>query len=255
MTYTDHPEYLAQLAGIIAMPEDDLPRLVLADWLEERGESQRAEFIRVQCELAKTETAHPMCATSPRDGCERCRQIVDLRRRERELWARGEEWFGQHATITPPEVSRPDIELHVVRRGFVAAVRCSLQDWCGQSLPFPHLYTPGVGPEIVAAHPVERAELSGVVRAYGIHNASAHREDLGPLWPLAFPGVAGDVVEALQRGPLLHRVSAAAIAWAKDQPRTFAEVTSRMMERMERETLDRLVRGLMSPPRLVTGTT
>ncbi|HET6574610.1 MAG TPA: TIGR02996 domain-containing protein, partial [Fimbriiglobus sp.] len=38
----------ALLAAIIARPEDDLPRLVFADWLEEHGESARATFIRAQ---------------------------------------------------------------------------------------------------------------------------------------------------------------------------------------------------------------
>ncbi|MCA9069608.1 MAG: TIGR02996 domain-containing protein, partial [Planctomycetaceae bacterium] len=32
-------------------PYDDVPRLVFADWLEEQGETERAELIRVQCEL------------------------------------------------------------------------------------------------------------------------------------------------------------------------------------------------------------
>ncbi len=39
------------LAAIIESPEDDLPRLVFADWLEERGDTRRAEFIRLQCAL------------------------------------------------------------------------------------------------------------------------------------------------------------------------------------------------------------
>jgi uncharacterized protein (TIGR02996 family) len=34
-------------------PEEDGPRLVYADWLEEQGEADRAEFIRVQCALDK----------------------------------------------------------------------------------------------------------------------------------------------------------------------------------------------------------
>jgi uncharacterized protein (TIGR02996 family) len=42
----------AFLAAIRARPNDDLPRLVFADWLNEHGENARAEFIRLQCELA-----------------------------------------------------------------------------------------------------------------------------------------------------------------------------------------------------------
>jgi uncharacterized protein (TIGR02996 family) len=42
----------AFLEDIIAHPEDDAPRLIYADWLEEHGQQERAEFIRVQVALA-----------------------------------------------------------------------------------------------------------------------------------------------------------------------------------------------------------
>jgi uncharacterized protein (TIGR02996 family) len=42
----------ALLQAIIESPADDLPRLVYADWLEEHGEADRAELIRVQIKLA-----------------------------------------------------------------------------------------------------------------------------------------------------------------------------------------------------------
>src|SRR5436190_7936139 len=48
--------------SILADPESDTPRLVYADWLEEQGESERAEFIRVQVELAKLAEDDPRCA-------------------------------------------------------------------------------------------------------------------------------------------------------------------------------------------------
>jgi uncharacterized protein (TIGR02996 family) len=35
---------------ILENPADDMPRLVYADWLQENGNPQRAEFIRLQCE-------------------------------------------------------------------------------------------------------------------------------------------------------------------------------------------------------------
>lgn len=40
------------LRAIAADPDDDVPRLIYADWLEERGDP-RSEFIRLQCELAQ----------------------------------------------------------------------------------------------------------------------------------------------------------------------------------------------------------
>ena len=42
----------AFLAEILAAPDDDTPRLIWADWLEEQGDP-RAEFIRVQCAAAR----------------------------------------------------------------------------------------------------------------------------------------------------------------------------------------------------------
>jgi uncharacterized protein (TIGR02996 family) len=43
----------AFLKAILADPEDDTVRLIYADWLEEYGELDRAEFIRLQCEAAR----------------------------------------------------------------------------------------------------------------------------------------------------------------------------------------------------------
>jgi uncharacterized protein (TIGR02996 family) len=40
----------ALLRAVCAAPREDLPRLVYADWLEENGQGERAEFIRIQCE-------------------------------------------------------------------------------------------------------------------------------------------------------------------------------------------------------------
>src|SRR5688572_9572629 len=44
------------MAAIIADPDEDTPRLALADWLEEHGDKHdraRAEFIRLQVEAAR----------------------------------------------------------------------------------------------------------------------------------------------------------------------------------------------------------
>jgi uncharacterized protein (TIGR02996 family) len=47
--------HMAFLEDIIASPEDDAPRLIYADWLEENGDEARAEFIRLQVARAKAE--------------------------------------------------------------------------------------------------------------------------------------------------------------------------------------------------------
>lgn len=41
----------ALIAGICSHPDDDTPRLVYADWLDENGRAEVAELIRVQCRL------------------------------------------------------------------------------------------------------------------------------------------------------------------------------------------------------------
>jgi uncharacterized protein (TIGR02996 family) len=43
----------ALFQAVLHAPDDDAPRLVFADWLDENGEADRAEFIRVQCRLAR----------------------------------------------------------------------------------------------------------------------------------------------------------------------------------------------------------
>src|SRR3954451_4131373 len=45
----------AFLAAIAAAPDDDLPRLVFADWLDEHGDPHRAEVIRPPCSAARGE--------------------------------------------------------------------------------------------------------------------------------------------------------------------------------------------------------
>lgn len=69
----------AFLATIVEQPDDDAPRLIFADWLDDHGDADRAEFIRVQVESAR------LSSGSARG--------VALARREAELRGRGEhEW-------------------------------------------------------------------------------------------------------------------------------------------------------------------
>jgi uncharacterized protein (TIGR02996 family) len=49
----------ALLAAIWEHPHEDTPRLMYADWLQENGQPERAEFIRLQCELARLDEDDP----------------------------------------------------------------------------------------------------------------------------------------------------------------------------------------------------
>ena len=94
MTYDD-----AFLQAILENPDDDTPRLIYADWLEERGDP-RGEFIRVQCHLAA------MSADDER----RAR----LEQYERELLARHQDrWLGE---------LQPFLRGWTFRRGFLDSI-------------------------------------------------------------------------------------------------------------------------------------
>ncbi len=108
-------ENLGLLTAIIEEPDSDDLRLIYADWIDEHGEPERAEFIRVQCELAD------------HGGCWEPEHRDALRRREREVY---------NNPFTSEEAVFGDCNVFaqrawVFRRGFVAAVTCTLADWCG----------------------------------------------------------------------------------------------------------------------------
>jgi uncharacterized protein (TIGR02996 family) len=90
----------AFLQAIIEAPNDDGPRLVYADWLDDHAQPERAEFIRVQCELAR------MPADDPRR--------VELEAVERRLLTEYDrEWAGPWVNLA---------EKWEFRRGFVEVV-------------------------------------------------------------------------------------------------------------------------------------
>lgn len=71
----------AFVRAIVERPDDDLPRLVYADWLEDQGEPERAEFIRVQCEIAELE----IVSSSTDGACPENERIYQFRKREKKL--------------------------------------------------------------------------------------------------------------------------------------------------------------------------
>lgn len=133
------------MTAILAAPADAALRLIFADWLEQQGDDARSEFIRVQCELATLGggqiMGHGGCG-NPR--CKECNRR-SLRRRERESCMSIRKWTDDlpgswHSWEWVPEVSvrkwdqlNPPTWRYTFRRGFVAAVSCRLEDWCGRT--------------------------------------------------------------------------------------------------------------------------
>lgn len=141
----------ALLAAIRANPEEDTPRLVYADFLQERarpGDAERAEFIRVQIELARME-ADTVENCVPRWG--------ELSARERDLFQTDEsytlEWFGlpqpwvRIARLQLFSTEPSDYSYAVARRGFIESVTTPAADWLTH------------GDAIRARHPVMRVRL------------------------------------------------------------------------------------------------
>jgi uncharacterized protein (TIGR02996 family) len=97
----------AFLADIIAHPDDDTPRLIYADWLDEHGQPERAEFIRTQIESAGLP--------------EKSRRRTTLLRREADLLAEHqEEWTRLLREGVDDEAEdEMDNDDFVWRRGFV----------------------------------------------------------------------------------------------------------------------------------------
>ncbi|MBY0455899.1 MAG: TIGR02996 domain-containing protein [Gemmataceae bacterium] len=87
----------ALLAAIRAHPDEDTPRLIYADWLDEHGDSARAEFIRLQC--APELGADGRARVFELEHWHRSRWLARLPRPERVEWAfrRG---FPEGVTLT-----------------------------------------------------------------------------------------------------------------------------------------------------------
>jgi uncharacterized protein (TIGR02996 family) len=127
----------AFLDAVLANPDDDTPRLVYADWLEENGDGPRAEFIRLQCQAAKRSGWGPSRRQSAATDREAIIEVVH-----------GDQW--------QPEVPASVRRRHgTFRRGFAALLRRDAEDW----LTAPALYDP--------VTPVEGVDLWDARREVG----------------------------------------------------------------------------------------
>lgn len=183
---------LAFLAAICADSTDDTVRLAYADWLDEQDQPDRAEFIRVQCELARPKWTCPGCC--PRDpkyntggslypycheGCEQCDEHSALRRRERELWESGLGVCLQN-DVDFLSLNKP---LLIDRsgqwaRGFLSAITCTAEDW------------ERYGSEITKTQPIEHVALTTrpqnvILEGVPPHNVvmEIYRDWFAKRWP------------------------------------------------------------------------
>lgn len=128
-------DYQQFLARIREQPADDVVRLVFADWLEERGHGERAEFVRVSIAA----TRHPGERLNP-DAT--YGEYWTLKNRAAVLLADyGEKWFTAGTDFYPSlrAIVKPNDPHVVVSRGFVSSVSGPLASLhggeCGAACP------------------------------------------------------------------------------------------------------------------------
>jgi uncharacterized protein (TIGR02996 family) len=99
------------IRAILDQPDDDAPRLILADYLEERGSAQ-GEFIRIQCQRARLEHRDPQYGEA-------------LRREEEMLRVHRREWLRSWHAMLEPARKFPGFPLQYAefRRGLVEVIR------------------------------------------------------------------------------------------------------------------------------------
>jgi uncharacterized protein (TIGR02996 family) len=142
------------LRSILENPADDTARLIAADWLEESGETDRAELIRVQAAL-----------------CPQYQTVVCKRLKNELIAHKGLEWvlplarllgvseepgrypgnryryIGTDALVLPP-YGVNSVVRYEWSRGFLDNMNCTLADWLRE------------GVKITAAQPVTRLRLT-----------------------------------------------------------------------------------------------
>jgi uncharacterized protein (TIGR02996 family) len=121
------------MAPILDRPQDDLARLIFADYLDERHEHDRAEFVRVQCELAARATGNRVS----------CSEFDKLRERERTLLSTNcLDWiysFGDGPVVANVLETGPIVQVNhgdawkntiqVFHRGFLTQIYCDRETW------------------------------------------------------------------------------------------------------------------------------
>ena len=159
----------ALLAAIAAHPDEDTPRLAYADWLDEHGRHIRAEFIRVQVDIARKQETLPRALLN---------RHVDLFKRNQELLDdHRDELLGPLADLSDSR----RVEFH---RGFVSHVTLPVREFLTRSAlvaglrPLPRVRVTGVVGRLI---PFLRDPHTGCVTE--LSGYSREPDDVPPRYP------------------------------------------------------------------------
>ncbi len=201
------------LRAIFADPGNGLPRLVYADFLEERGEADWAELIRVQCELRQL-------ADAPLDSDQQFCRVAELVARQQDLIPR----------VFPDLRPRDDWRVH---RGFrdcreirltadeladPAALRqravADHPEWYGATrlkVTAGRIASPAPLATVLTSPVTERVtelDLSGRVVETAVDVADFGDDPWLPVYDLEFrPTITGPLVEVLARSREARRLT------------------------------------------------
>lgn len=173
----------ALLRAICENPRDDFVRLAYADWLEEEGQGEWSEFIRIGVELSQFPEEYEVCLellwileryrgkfpnflTKKLDtkgvDVASVERFLHLHRREREILEcvlpkdKNDSLFflWEYSRTTDRRIFNGWNSSNglLVRRGFISEIHCTLKGWYGE-------HGEGHGPAIVAQQPIERVTL------------------------------------------------------------------------------------------------
>lgn len=169
----NHPDWPAFVAAIVAEPDDDTPRLVAADFLEEHGDPDRAAFIRVQIALTRLDASNSGALGEAAALWRKEAVYLGPKSVYPHLWASIE--CPELVRVVPrTHTSTPLAHLHVEgverltwRRGFVERVSCPAVEWLKH------------GAAVRSRNPVREVRLT--------------RADLAPrdVWYAGFPALRG----------------------------------------------------------------
>lgn len=197
---------------IIATPDDDAPRLLYADWLMDRREEERGEWIIEHIAAYHKYKGKPL--PNPVANLEQLKEFNDKYMIPASTWV--QLWHGKDRPDFPNQnsIAHP-YTMWAYERGFITTVWCSLEDW------YKH------GQSLVMREPIKRVNIvnkqpwgnQGQIRGWFVNGMLGPAYIGHPISPFLDNGKAryDNHISYLTRDSAMADLSKACIDWAKDR--------------------------------------